>query len=107
MKKIFIISVVILAVWGCSKKVTPTSSAVTTSTDSITTVIVEKASPETLAAGEATFKARCGRCHHLKDPAKYTATKWASILRRMAVKAKLSDIEKQNVLAYLQTNAKQ
>jgi mono/diheme cytochrome c family protein len=104
MKKILVISIIVTALWSCSKKVTPTAS--TTKTDAIPAV-VEKASAETLAAGEATYKANCGRCHGLKNPGSRTSARWVSVLDKMAPKAKLSDIEKQNVLAYLQANAKQ
>ena len=107
MKKLLFLSIITIAVWGCSKKVTPTASA-TPKTDTVAAVVVlEKASPEALAAGEATFKSRCGRCHGLKDPGSRTATKWFNVLNRMAPKAKLTPEEKQNVLAYLQANAKQ
>ena len=61
-------------------------------------------SPE--IAGQATFNAKCGSCHGLKVTTDYTADRWASILAVMAPKAKLSDIEKDNVYAYVKANSK-
>jgi mono/diheme cytochrome c family protein len=61
-------------------------------------------SPEVM--GQTTFNAKCGRCHGLKVTADYTADRWVSIMQVMATKAQLSDAEKENVLAYVKTNAK-
>lgn len=64
--------------------------------------------PETSAAiaGQATYNAKCGKCHGLKVTTDYTAERWASILAVMAPKANLSDTEKENVYAYVKANAK-
>jgi hypothetical protein len=53
-----------------------------------------------VVAGKEVFKAKCGRCHDLKAPENYTATKWVKIVDWMAPKAKLDATEKENVLAY-------
>lgn len=62
------------------------------------------ASPE--VQGQATFNAKCGRCHGLKPASDYTADRWVSIMQSMAPKARLTDAEKENVLAYVKANAK-
>jgi mono/diheme cytochrome c family protein len=62
------------------------------------------ASPEMM--GQATFNTKCGRCHGLKVTTDYTAERWISIMQVMAIKAKLTDGEKENVLAYVKANAK-
>ena len=64
--------------------------------------------PETNAAiaGQATYNAKCGKCHGLKVTTDYTADRWAGILAVMAPKAKLTDIEKDNVYAYVKANEK-
>ena len=103
MKKIIFLSILAISVWGCSKKVTPAASTGTTTAPVVATV---PATAEEIAAGQTTFVARCQKCHKLKDPGKFTATKWESILNKMAPKAKLDDTEKKNVLAYVQANAK-
>lgn len=64
-------------------------------------------SPEKMAMlGHDTYTAKCGRCHELKKVDNYTATEWNPILASMAVKARLNEAEKANVLAYVHTNAK-
>ena len=61
-------------------------------------------SPEML--GQATFNAKCGRCHGLKIPGDYTVDRWIGVMQDMARRANLSDTEKENVLAYVKANAK-
>lgn len=60
----------------------------------------------TIKAGQATYNAKCGRCHGLKVTSDYTSDRWISIMQVMAPKARLDDTEKANVLAYVQANAK-
>ena len=69
---------------------------------------VERAGSADAAAieGQSTFNAKCGRCHALKIASDYTVDRWISIMQVMATKAHLSDIEKENVLAYVKANAK-
>ena len=57
-------------------------------------------------AGQATYNAKCGRCHGLKATIDYTADRWASILAVMAPRANLTDAEKENVYAYVKANSK-
>lgn len=56
--------------------------------------------------GQATFNAKCGSCHGFKVTTDYTANRWITVMQVMAVKANLSDVEKENVLAYVKANAK-
>jgi cytochrome c2 len=96
MKKSIVILVLIVFIVSCSHKTVPTTSV----------VIPKPDSPEAIA-GKEVFTAKCGKCHELKNPADYTPKKWISIVNEMAPKAKLDDTEKKNVLAYVQSNAKQ
>jgi hypothetical protein len=99
MKKISIVTISLaILVWSCSHKTTPAK----TETATITTAVAGDA-----MEGKATYTAKCGRCHGLKNPANYTSTEWVPILNSMAAKAKLDDTEKANVNAYVQANAKQ
>jgi cytochrome c2 len=59
-----------------------------------------------VTAGKTLFDTKCGRCHALKEPATFTPDKWVPIIDRMAVKAKLVEDEKKQVLAYVQYYAK-
>ncbi|MBV8232288.1 MAG: cytochrome c [Planctomycetaceae bacterium] len=60
--------------------------------------------PERVARVEAgraiyTGPQKCARCHKPKPVSKYTADEWSnSILPRMSRKAKLTDVERQDVL---------
>ena len=44
--------------------------------------------------------------HAYKITFDYTVDRWISVMQVMAVKANLTDIEKENVLAYVTANAK-
>jgi len=57
-------------------------------------------------AGQAIYNAKCNRCHAYKITFDYTVDRWISVMQVMAVKANLTDIEKENVLAYVTANAK-
>ncbi|HVA98852.1 MAG TPA: hypothetical protein VNG53_08155 [Bacteroidia bacterium] len=58
---------------------------------------------DALQQGYDTFTTKCGKCHRLKVPKNFTVDKWNTIFPKMAVKAKLSDQEKQNTLRYIMT----
>jgi hypothetical protein len=96
MKKITILIALIVFILSCSHKTAPTTSV----------VIPKPDSPEAIA-GKTVFTAKCGTCHDLKNPGDYTAQEWVPIVKEMGHKAKLDDTEKNNVLAYVQSNAKQ
>jgi hypothetical protein len=67
-------------------------------------------SPEVMSqiAGQATYNAKCGRCHQLKVTTDYTHDRWASILAVCAnpSRANLNETERQNVQAYVWANSK-
>jgi cytochrome c5 len=96
MKKITIIIALIVFIISCSHKTTPTTSV----------VIPKPDSPEAIA-GKTIFTAKCGTCHDLKNPGDHTAQEWVPIVKEMGRKAKLNDADKSNVLAYVQSNARQ
>ncbi len=92
MKKILFVFAISVLVWSCSHKTTPSKTETITASNAV--------------AGKATYVAKCGQCHGLKDPADFTTTQWVPILNNMARKANLDETEKANVLAYVQANAK-
>ena len=57
-------------------------------------------------AGQAIYNAKCNRCHAYKITTDYTVDRWITVMQVMAEKAHLTDIEKENVLAYVKANAK-
>lgn len=63
-------------------------------------------SKEQLATGAELYSARCGKCHDLPTITDFSAKEWQAIMDRMAPKAKLTDEEKNWVLAYVSSNAK-
>ncbi|HRI25159.1 MAG TPA: cytochrome c [Ferruginibacter sp.] len=72
-----------------------------------TAPVKERTAGESAAiAGQATFNAKCGKCHGLKPAGDYTAERWAQILAVMAPKANLSETERSNVYEYVKANAK-
>ena len=44
-----------------------------------------------LTDGKKIYIQRCTKCHSMKDPANYTVQQWEPILRKMFVKARLTD----------------
>jgi cytochrome c5 len=61
---------------------------------------------ELVLAGEQTYKARCGKCHELKEPQIYNAPKWVKVVEWMGPRAKLDATQKDEVIAYLSFYAK-
>jgi cytochrome c553 len=114
---IFICTLVVL-VWSCAHKISPAATAGNTSTttpmagstapagntESATPDVAKTSSAAML--GQTTYTAKCGRCHELKVTTDYTTDRWVGIMQSMAPKAQLNDAEKENVLAYVQANAK-
>jgi cytochrome c5 len=109
MKKISVSLLILTAiVFSCSKKTVPTTTTETPAakTDTVETVSPYKKVTDIIAAGKVTYEASCKRCHALHNPNEYTASRWVGIVSWMAPKVPLKDDEKNNVLQYLQANAK-
>ncbi len=136
MKKLIPVLSLMILVWGCAKKITPAdsgnnssgmpagnapgkmpdeagSTAVASGTSENTGTFGTKVEPKektaelsALMAGQGTYNAKCGSCHGLKVTTDFTAERWASIMAVMAPRARLTDIEKENVYAYVKANAK-
>ena len=58
------------------------------------------------AHGEQLYRGHCGSCHRLRDPSEQTRDRWAWAVERYGPRAHLSEGERQLVLAYLQSHAK-
>ena len=58
------------------------------------------------AQGEALYRGHCGSCHRLRDPSEQTRDRWAWAVERYGPRAHLSEGERQRVLAYLQSHAR-
>lgn len=104
-KSIFAIAFATMMIFtACSHKSTPTAA-----------VAPQQAPPQfnmmnagapSVFEGEKVYNAKCGQCHDLKKPSEYNAKEWTSIMRSMAVKAKLNEVEKSDVIAYVTNGAK-
>ena len=70
------------------------------------TIKIDSASVDSVKVGKELFVKNCGKCHKLKDPAKYTMQQWPKQVNRMQKRAKINDGQKALILRYLQTEAK-
>lgn len=92
MKKITLLLFALTLVFACSKKTTPSKSA------------AENKNQEIYLAGKNTYTLKCGKCHELFPAEKGNIDFWNIWVERMAPKAKLTEVEKSNVLEYLRTD---
>ena len=84
---------------SCSHKSTPTVA-------SQPTPVKNETATGNIVDGQNTYNSKCGSCHTLVQPSEYSAHEWVPILRSMCRKAKLDEIEKANVTAYVMSIAK-
>ena len=59
------------------------------------------ANGEAITAGRAILTSRCISCHSIQPVAKYSVEEWGRIVQRMGEKARLTEAEKSQLLAYL------
>jgi hypothetical protein len=59
-----------------------------------------------LTAGKTVYETKCIRCHAMKPMAAFTEPRWDGILKIMAPKANLTQVETEQVTAYVKANAK-
>jgi mono/diheme cytochrome c family protein len=100
-KTLIIVAGITLITAACSRKMAPSA---TTKTEQTQPAAINDTA--TIATGHALYESRCGTCHGLKKVEKYSVTEWEHILKSMAPKAKLTDVETQQVTAYVNANAK-
>lgn len=90
MKKIIMLSLMVFAM-SCAKKVAVSPAPVLT---------------DEMAAAKETYEANCQRCHHLKNPAIFTALEWPRLVDKMAPKAGINEEKKAAILSYVLAFAK-
>lgn len=88
---------------ACSRKSVPVISERAREVKPVTPAPVN-IKPDT-ASGRVLFMNRCGRCHDLPVPARYTAARWEGILSFMIPRARLSEEQGLHVSAYLKAKA--
>ncbi len=110
MKKFLVITSLAALTYSCgSTKKAATAAASTPATPEVAatpTPPVVNNNTVAIAAGKETYTAKCGRCHGLKPVANWTADEWVGIMDKMAPKARLTDEEKKNTVAYVNANCK-
>lgn len=110
---IFSLLAVSFAMVKCSPKANKatTATTTTTATEATPTEVATSTSTAPSAAqiesGKALYTNKCGTCHGLKDPVKYTQESWKHILKSMIPKAKLNEADGNLVTFYVMANAKQ
>lgn len=55
---------------------------------------------------ESLLLQRCGRCHDLPSPRDYTPSHWVWVIRQMSYNARLTQSQADELLRWLQANAK-
>lgn len=57
-----------------------------------------------LKIGRAAYISKCGSCHSLTVPEKYSPGEWKILMKRMAPKSNLTLLEEKKILKYLTKN---
>ncbi len=100
----------IIILSACSHKSTPTAAAapapVAPKEAPAQFNMMTAAAGPSVVEGEKVYVAKCGQCHDLIKPSEHNAKEWTSIMKSMAVKAKLNDVEKADVMAFVAKGAK-
>ncbi|TMI82497.1 MAG: hypothetical protein E6H10_09580 [Bacteroidetes bacterium] len=115
-KKIVVGIALALVFMACSKKTVATKDVGSSGTGTTSETIPSeslKGSGETavadvnlMAAGKNVYETKCIRCHAMKPLAAFTDPRWEAILKIMVPKANLTQVETQQVTAYVKANAK-
>ena len=101
MKKLIIITLLILIVFACSRKTIASSETNIPDREK-----KDRPNAEMVSQGKTVYNYRCGRSHSLKPVGKYTAAEWENILKVMTTKARLNETESTQVTTYVIANAK-
>jgi len=88
----------IICIASCAKKTTPTATVIVAQPKASLVINIEE--------GQRIYQASCGRCHRLPSPAEFTQHQWTPIMDRMCRKARFTENQKANALAYVLENAK-
>ena len=97
MKKLLTVAIISLIAFACSHK----TSTQTTPKESSATVTHEQ-----WLQGKVIYEASCQRCHTLKNPSNYTMDQWTTWVSEMAPKAKISEEQKAQIVAFGSVNVK-
>ncbi len=59
-----------------------------------------------ISQGRLVYEAKCTRCHEARKVEQYTDERWDGILDVMVPRARLSEVQIQQVAAYIKANSK-
>ena len=86
----------VLALWGCQTVSLPAvSPAMTASAQK------NGSSAGSLESGRIVLTTRCIGCHGVQPLGKYSLEKWGEIVDKMAPRAKLTQAQERDLLAYI------
>jgi len=106
MKTAFTLAIIIILVVACHHKTIASSDNIIISNKTNTETKSSNSNQELASAGQTVYTNRCGRCHGLKRTDNYTSQQWENILKTMAPRAKLNDVETRQVTDYLMEHSK-
>lgn len=66
--------------------------------------LISKGELKEMRSGRAAYISKCGSCHSLALPEKYSAQEWKAFVGRMAPKAHLTSQEEAEILKYVTKN---
>ena len=112
MKKIALVFLCFISIALTRCKTSSQATTAKTAEPSSATTNVAKPAPQpdpaaAIAHGQSIYNAKCGECHKLPQPVQYNQDDWAHIMVKMSRKAHLSEAETSQVLAFIDSNAKQ
>jgi mono/diheme cytochrome c family protein len=97
MKKMIVILILAGCMCACTHKIIVTNDQQAADPHD------KKATPASILAGRYVYQSKCGSCHGLKNVGDYTASQWNGILQTMIPRAKLDDLETQQLVAFIKT----
>ncbi len=104
--KFFVLALVASVAVACSsskKTVSSTPEASKPEPLEFKPISETKLSPE-LTEGKQLFESKCGNCHDLPKPEKYSKEKWGPIMHDMQKAADITDAERDLVYNYVTMN---
>ena len=99
--KVLALAVLTVVIYSCaSKSSAPTQEVKPSEIKFVPTASATVLTPE-LAEGKSLYENNCANCHKLYNANEFTAEEWTPIVKRMAIKSQLDDVQGQKIYNYL------